>query len=331
MNAKNIILAILMVLSFAACSSEIEGIDNNMTSNNNVSSNGTTSISVRMMTSNMNTKGAGQETLTSSVDQNITSFVIAVFEQATGARIGYATSTNQISGGAVTSATIEGIDTKEGTVNVIAVANVTVDDFKNFYDYNEFANHIVRNNLNDFVKVGTTSTTLKKGQANQINIELVQLTACVNVQLITNVKGVDPAKNTVTVTFKATGYTNKVATSSTILNPVANAANSEVTDQTQSVDATSFSYNTYALNAPKLRVSTNLRVVVDGNEELNNNEEISVPFVSGSDVLKCLESGKIYTQVITVNITLNISQDVISTFTYEVAPIREINNEITFG
>lgn len=329
MNTKNIILAILMVLSFTACSSEIEEIDNNMT-NTTVNNNGVTSISVRMTTSNMNTKSAGQETLTSSVDQNITSFVIAVFEQATGKRIGYATSTNQISGGAVTSATINGIDTKEGVVDVIAVANVAVDDFKNFYDYDEFANHIVRNNLNDFVKVGTTSTNLKKGQANKINIALVQLTACVNVQLITNVKGVDPLKNTVTATFRATNYRKKVATSSTILNPVANAASSDVSIQTQSVDATSFSYITYALNTPELIVSTNLTVIVDGSEELNNNEEISVPFVSGSDVLRCLENGKVYTQEITVNITLNISQNVTPTFTYEVAPIREINNEITF-
>ena len=48
MNAKNIISAILMVLSFTACTSEIEGIDDNMT-NTNVR-NGTSTFSIRMMT-----------------------------------------------------------------------------------------------------------------------------------------------------------------------------------------------------------------------------------------------------------------------------------------
>ena len=54
MNAKNIISAILMVLSFAACSSNIEGFDDNMTNNN--TNNGETSISVRMVMEGGSTK-----------------------------------------------------------------------------------------------------------------------------------------------------------------------------------------------------------------------------------------------------------------------------------
>ena len=74
MNAKNIISAILMVLSFAACSSDIEGLDDNMT--NTSANNGETSISVRMMTDGIGTKSNGQSELA------INNFVIAVFEAA---------------------------------------------------------------------------------------------------------------------------------------------------------------------------------------------------------------------------------------------------------
>lgn len=329
MNAKNIILAILMVLSFAACSSEIEGIDDTMPNTSANNANGTTSISVRMTTNDVNTKSGDQNESAVSEGSSIKTYVIAVFEKS-GARIGYATSTSEIDGGNVTSTTIENIDTKEGEVDIIAVANINVNDFNSLYTYDEFANHIVRDNLTDFVKVGMTSTTLAKGQTNSISIDLVQLTARVKVELKYTTTGTENNKKDIAISFEATGYKNKIATSSIILNPVANAASAEVSEQIQSVNASSFSYNTYALNTPTLIVSTNLTVVVD-KVELNNNEEINVPFMNGSDVLSCLENGKIYTQVITVNINFNISQDVTPTITYEVAPIREIENEITFN
>ncbi len=73
MNAKNIISAILMVLSFTACSSEIEGIDDNMT--NTGANNGETSISVRMMTEGISTKADTQS------EKLISNYVIAVFEK----------------------------------------------------------------------------------------------------------------------------------------------------------------------------------------------------------------------------------------------------------
>lgn len=94
MNAKNIISAILMVLSFAACSSDIEGLDDNMT--NTSASTGETSISVRMTTDGISTKSNGQSELA------INNFVIAVFEAASGQRIGYADSNSNVSGGAMT-------------------------------------------------------------------------------------------------------------------------------------------------------------------------------------------------------------------------------------
>lgn len=331
MNTKNIILAILMVLSFTACSSEIEGIDNNMT-NTTVNNNGVTSISVRMTTSNMNTKSASQST----EDAAINTYVIAVFEKATGQRIGYVTGTNQTNGGNVTSTTIDNIDTKEGEVDIIAVANVNADDFNSLYNYDEFANHIVKNNLNDWVKVGKVSATLTKGGENPIRIVLVQLTACVNVELTTEVIKIgDGANNAdVKVDFKATGYSAKIATSSTILNPTGNSANAEnlngITVRKESLNVSSFSYTTYAVNKPALTVNTNLSVTIAGDTVKSDSKVIAVPFLEGSRLLACLENGKKYTQEIKVTVTVNSGVNVNPELTYVVVPISEINNEITY-
>lgn len=329
MNAKNIISAILMVLSFAACSSDIEGLDNNMANSNG--NNGETSISVRMTASDIATKSAGQDNLTAGTELAIKSYVIAVFEKVSGQRIGYATSISE--NGSAVNTTIQGIDTKEGDVNVIAVANVNVNDFNNLYSYEEFSNKIV-NNLTDLVKVGTTSTKLTKG-ANQINIDLYQLTARVNVQLTTEVEKIGSQDKDVVVSFTATKYSTKIATSSTILNPTTNTANAENIKGAYDiidVNSTSFSYTTYAVNNAELSVTTNLTVTVDGQVVKSDiGKEIPVSFKKGSSVLTCLENGKNYTQDIQVKVTINSGVDVTSTFTYEVAPISEINNEITFN
>ena len=116
MNAKNIISAILMVLSFTACTSEIEGIDDNMT-NTNVS-NGTTSISVRMMTEEVSTKGD-----TSSDESAIKNYVIAVFEEESNKRAGYAFVCTT-GGDEATQKTVHDIDTKAGKVTASAGADV---------------------------------------------------------------------------------------------------------------------------------------------------------------------------------------------------------------
>ena len=109
MNAKNIISAILMVLSFTACSSEIEGIDDNMT-NTNVS-NGTTSISVRMMTEEVSTKGDA-----SSDESAIKNYVIAVFEEESNQRVGYAFGSTT-GGYEETPKTVTEIDAKAAVAN----------------------------------------------------------------------------------------------------------------------------------------------------------------------------------------------------------------------
>lgn len=129
MNAKNIILAILMVLSFAACSSEIEGIDDNMTNTNVNVNNGETSISVRMMTEGVDTKAG-----IPSDELAIRNYVIAVFEEGSKERVGYAF--GGTTGGYLETPIVKGIDAKAGEVTVIVVANV--DDtsvFDNLYTY----------------------------------------------------------------------------------------------------------------------------------------------------------------------------------------------------
>lgn len=324
MNAKNIISAILMVLSFAACSSDIEGLDDNMT--NTSANNGETSISVRMMTDGIGTKSNGQSELA------INNFVIAVFEAASGQRIGYADSNKGVSGGDMTKVTVDNIDTKEGLVNVVVVANAGIDQFKDIYTYEEFGNQIVRDNLNDLVKVGTKTQSLSKDGKNKVEIQLSQLTARVKVDLKYETTGV-VADDDVAVSFIATNYSYNAATASTILNPENNTENLKGQDfPNNSINASSFYYDTYRMNNPELSVTTSLSVTVKGAVVKDGEiRTVTVPFTHGSEVLKCLENGKVYTQVITVKINFNISRPTDVTLEYEVAPVREIENEITFG
>ncbi|MBC5643641.1 hypothetical protein H8S77_12170 [Parabacteroides sp. BX2] len=323
MNAKNIISAILMVLSFAACSSDIEGLDDNMT--NTSANNGETSISVRMMTDGIGTKSNGQSELA------INNFVIAVFEAASGQRIGYADSNKGVSGGDMTKVTVDNIDTKEGLVNVVVVANAGIDQFKDIYTYEEFGNQIVRDNLNDLVKVGTKTQSLSKDGKNKVEIQLSQLTARVKVDLKYETTGV-VADDDVAVSFIATNYSYNAATASTILNPENKTENLVGQDFSKnSVNVSSFYYDTYRMNTPKLSVTTSLSVTVKGTLVKEGETKVTVPFTRGSELLKCLENGKVYTQVITVKINFNISRPTDVTLEYEVATVREIENEITFG
>lgn len=322
MNAKNIISAILMVLSFAACSSDIEGLDDNMT--NTSANNGEISISVRMTTDGISTKSNDQSGLA------INNFVIAVFEAASGQRIGYADNNSNVSGGAVTEVKVVDIDTKEGLVNVVVVANAGIDQFKNIYTYEEFGNQIVRDNLNDLVKVGTTTQSLSKDGKNKVDIKLSQLTARVKVDLKYETTGVI-ADDEVAISFTATNYSYNAATASTILNPENNAENLKGQDFSKnSVNASSFYYDTYRMNNPELSVTTSLSVTVKGTVVKEGETKVAVPFTCGSDVLRCLENGKVYTQVITVKINFNISRPTDVKLEYEVASVREIKNDITF-
>lgn len=110
MNAKNIISAILMVLSFAACSSDIEGFDDNMTNNN--TNNGETSISVRMVMEGVSTKAGTTIDLTTE-EAAIKNYVIAVFEEKSGERVGYASGT--ANGSYLVTPIVKGIDAKAGS------------------------------------------------------------------------------------------------------------------------------------------------------------------------------------------------------------------------
>lgn len=116
------------------------------------------------------------------------------------------------------------------------------------------------------------------------------------------------------------------------MNPENNAENLKGQDfSKESVNASSFYYDTYRMNNPELSVTTSLSVTV-GETEVKKDEirRVAVPFTHGSEVLKCLENGKVYTQVITVKINFNISRPTDVKLEYEVAPVREIENEITF-
>mgnify|MGYP002756318294 FL=1 len=209
MNAKNIISAILMVLSFAACSSDIEGFDDNMTNNN--TNNGETSISVRMVMEGVSTKAGTTIDLTTE-EAAIKNYVIAVFEEKSGERVGYASGT--ANGSYLVTPIVKGIDAKAGIVKVIVVANIDdINDFNNLYTYEEFSTKTV-GHLNNWTKVGIEDNVTLFKTDNELNIELKQLTARVNVTL--NEPTVTGGNN-VTVTFRAYHYTASIAESSKIV------------------------------------------------------------------------------------------------------------------
>ncbi len=316
MNAKNIISAILMVLSFTACTSEIEGIDDNMT-NTNVS-NGTTSISVRMMTEEVSTKGD-----TSSDESAIKNYVIAVFEEESNQRVGYAFGSTT-GGYEETPKTVTEIDAKAGNVTVIVVANV--DDtsvFDNLYTYNGFTSMTV-GSLNNLTKVGIKTNVTLSATNNSLDVTLKQLTARVNVTL--NAPEVTGGNN-VTVNFKAYRYIASIAeTSMIVYAPQTGKTKDVLFDKTKT-----FSYVTYAVTNPVLNVYAQLEILVDGEVKKTIEKEIPVSFKSQDNVqLDALIAGKSYNQQVNTKIT--ISQNVDVSFKYEIVSITDNDNQdITYN
>lgn len=302
MNAKNIILAILMVMSFTACSSEIEGIDNITT---NVS-NGKISISVCMMTEGIGTKSGVGDELT------INNYVIAVFEKGTNARIGYVAKEGNPEGNVI----VPGV--KEGIVNVVVVANVDdINEFNNLYIYKEFTSKTV-GHLSNLTKVCIIEDKVINEYYKTLDVLLEQLTARVNVVLnepIVDVNG----KDLVTVEIKAYSYKANIVEST------------EITGHPKTIDAkeislesngrTSFFYYTYAVNNPTLIINAELTISINGNKQTIE-KEITVDFTSVEDgKLKALWAGRSYNQTINANITVNQRQGV--SFEYEIVKIKD--------
>lgn len=316
MNAKNIISAILMVLSFTACSSEIEGIDDNMT--NTGANNGETSISVRMMTEGISTKADTQS------EKLISNYVIAVFEKKSGERVGYASGIAD--GGFLDTPIVKGINTKAGIVKVIVVANVdNVNDFDNLYTYGQFSTKTV-GNLTNLTKVGIKDDVTLSATENKLEVELKQLTACVNVTL--NEPEVTGGNN-VTVNFKAYRYTASIAETSMIVYAPQTVETKEVL-LNEEIE-TSFSYITYAVASPVLKVYAKLEILVDGVVTKTIEKEIPVSFKSQDKVhLEALIAGKSYNQQVNTKIT--ISQNVDVSFKYEIVSITDNDNQnITYN
>ncbi len=316
MNAKNIISAILMVLSFAACSSDIESLDDNMTNNN--TNNGETSISVRMMTEGVSTKADTQS------EKLISNYVIAVFEKKSGERVGYASGTAD--GGSLDTPIVKGINTKAGIVKVIVVANVdNVNDFDNLYTYGQFSTKTV-GNLTNLTKVGIKDDVTLSATENKLEVELKQLTARVNVTL--NEPEVTGGNN-VTVTFRAYHYTASIAESSKIVYVPQTADTRDILLDTNG--ETSFSYITYSVASPKLEVYAKLEIIADGIVKNTIEKEIPVSFISKDNgKLDALIAGKSYDQQVYANVTISQNFDV--DFSYEIADITDNENQdITFN
>ena len=311
MNAKNIISAILMVLSFAACSSDIEGFDDNMTNNN--TNNGETSISVRMVMEGVSTKAGTTIDLTTE-EAAIKNYVIAVFEEKSGERVGYA------------SGTANGSYLVTPIVKVIVVANIDdINDFNNLYTYEEFSTKTV-GHLNNWTKVGIEDNVTLSKTDNELNIELKQLTARVNVTL--NEPTVTGGNN-VTVTFRAYHYTASIAESSKIVYVPQTADTRDILLDTNG--ETSFSYITYSVASPKLEVYAKLEIIADGIVKNTIEKEIPVSFISKDNgKLDALIAGKSYDQQVYANVTISQNFDV--DFSYEIADITDNENQdITFN
>lgn len=323
MNAKNIILAILMVLSFAACSSEIEGIDDNMT-NTNVN-NGTTSISVRMMTEGVDTK-AEANSLTSE-DTAINNYIIAVFEHVSKERIGYVRGKNTATGGAVTGLKLE-VDTKEGFVDIFVIANLNETDeslFDAIYTSTEFKNQVF-GSLDDLVKVGSSIGKEISNVNETVTIELSQLSArvLVNVAETASVNGNEPGEGDVTARINAISYKAKVQNTSSF-EPGAVGTPSEATELIDN----NFHFYTYKLNDPSLVLNVKIVISTDGNEKTIE-KTISVPFQKDGSLLSVLENGKSYQLTIETALSVSVNCDPI--FTYKLHEIETIEqDEITFN
>jgi hypothetical protein len=311
MNAKNIILAILMVLSFAACSSEIEGIDDNMT-NTNVN-NGTTSISVRMMTEGVDTKAG-----TPSEELAIKNYVIAVFEEKSEERVGYAF--GGTTGGYLDTPIVKGIDAKAGKVTVIVVANV--DDtsvFDNLYTYQDFTSMTV-GNLNNLTKVGIKTNVTLSAEYNSLEVTLKQLTSCVNVTLNEPTVSV-VGENNITASIKANSYSARIAETSKIIADPQDATSRDITLES----AESFSYSTYAVKGSDLLVvHADLVIYANGVEKKTSTKDIVVSFPENT-----LFAGKIYNQQIDVNVT--VTQNFEVEFGYEIKIKKNENQDITYN
>lgn len=317
MNAKNIISAILMVLSFAACSSDIEGLDDNMT--NTGANNGETSISVRMVTEGVSTKADTQsETL-------ISNYVIAVFEKKSGERVGYASGT--ANGSYLVTPIVKGIDAKAGIVKVIVVANVDkVNDFDNLYTYDQFSTKTV-GNLNNLTKVGIKDDVTLSETENRLDVELKQLTARVNVTL--NEPKVSGG-NGVTAEFKAYSYSASIAKNSTVIS-APQAGETSYVDLNENGE-TSLSYMTYAVKNPELTVNAKLVISVNGNVRQETKRDIEIEFISKDtgNQLEALIAGESYNQQIDVNVTVTQNFDV--SFEYKIVQIKDNENQdITFN
>lgn len=313
MNAKNIILAILMVLSFAACSSEIEGIDDNMTNTNVNVNKGTTSISVRMMTESVDTKAG-----TSSDELAIRNYVIAVFEEGSKERVGYAF--GGTTGGSLETPIVKGIDAKAGKVTVIVVANV--DDtsvFDNLYTYQDFTSMTV-GSLSNLTKVGIKTNVTLSATSNSLEVTLKQLTSCVNVTL-NEPKVTVIGENNITASIKANSYSACIAETSKIIADPQEATSKDITLES----AGSFSYFTYAVKGSKLlEVHAELVISANGVEKKTITKNIEVSFPENT-----LLAGKSYDQQVYVNVT--VTQNFEVEFDYEIEIKDNENQEITYN
>ncbi len=318
MNTKNIILAILMVLSFAACSSEIEGIDNNMT-DASVNSNSETSLSVRMVSNGINTKAY-------TFEFEIENYVIAVFDSQSGERIGFTKkesfSTDEI-------VTIDNIRTKEGKAHVVVITDINRHSsngewtmFDNLYTYDEYVGQTLTNT--GFLKVGISKNVTLSATASAVTVELEQLKARVEVNLSAKTEGAGP--NTV-ATMVATRYEAKVSRATKII-PEVNALNS-LSIGTYDDGTASFWYVTTKTEAKDITVWVMITVDKgDGSEPTVVRKTISVPFLSNGQPVTVLENGVSYNIEVEAKISVKYEVEL----SYQLHAINTITqDEITFN
>ena len=324
MNAKNIILTILMVLSFTACSSEIEGIDNNMASNTANPATASTSIVVNFSAGELITKSGVSDGTAKASDEemSIDEYVIAVFEKQTGDRVGFTTGKNE--GSKVSSQTIQNIDCKEGDAIVYVVANAPAAQFTSLYTLADFEAVTVEN-PNNLVKVGKQETKLEQGKTNSLKIELSQLTARVKVNFVVTVQSNEK------VTFKANNYVATIATSSAIQNVKAidgMSSTVDISSESLNISSESFTYYTYAVKNPKLALNGTLTVT---NKKGNNTKEVTIeiPFEKEDQTLSSLKEGVSYE--ITVEATLTVGINATPEISYQIHNIETIDQGITFS
>lgn len=304
---RNIIILITTFILATACSSDIlEDNSSNNADNGNIEVEGAT-FSIRLTDGATQTKATGDSVLLDDDEKTIETLVIAVFEQATHARVGLKVlnaeqlaSCKQADGSYV----VTDIPSKEGKMKVVAAANVRANLFDGIYtdatpEYSQLSVEGITPDA--LVKVNNgVEVTLKQGEVENVNMALTQLPARVDIVNIT-IKD-EPLAKYVMDTMSATANTKMY-----VFNAYSWANTTpEAVPFVQRADIAG-SFYTYPVAALNEKGKHNISVSVEGAIHMTKDGGDFVKAANFSfNIEQDLISGKLYRANVVVNSNLDL-------------------------